>query len=107
MVSWAIVAHPFNPSTQEAEAGRFLSVQSQPALQIEFQDSQGYTERPCLRKKNLKKGERLKDNQALLQREKVTVELPRPYHSNQTNIFSMFSLENPGRDSELWGGRDR
>jgi hypothetical protein len=34
----------------EAEAGRFLS--SRPAcLQIEFQDSQGYTEKPCLKKR--------------------------------------------------------
>jgi hypothetical protein len=41
------VAHTFNPSTREAEAGEFLS--SRPAwLQIEFQDSQGYTEKPCL-----------------------------------------------------------
>jgi hypothetical protein len=39
------MAHPFNPSTQEAEADGFLS--SRPA---EFQDSQGYTEKPCLKK---------------------------------------------------------
>jgi hypothetical protein len=46
-----VVAHTFNPSTQEAEAGRFLS--SKPAcLQSEFQDSQGYTEKPCLGKIN-------------------------------------------------------
>jgi hypothetical protein len=39
----------FNPSTQEAEAGGFLS--SRPAwLQSEFQDRQGYTEKPCLEK---------------------------------------------------------
>jgi hypothetical protein len=31
--------HAFNPRTWEAEAGRF-----------EFQDSQGYTEKPCLKK---------------------------------------------------------
>ena len=44
--------HTFNPSTSEAEAGRFLgSVRGQPGLQREFQDSQGYTEKPCLRKK--------------------------------------------------------
>jgi hypothetical protein len=35
----------FNPSTQEAEAGRFLR------LQNEFPDSQSYTEKPCLEKK--------------------------------------------------------
>ena len=48
-----VVAYAFNPSTQEAEAGRFLS--SRPArLQNEFQDSQGYTEKPCLEKPNKK-----------------------------------------------------
>jgi hypothetical protein len=41
-----VVAHAFNPSTQEAEAGGFLSS----GLQSEFQDSQGYTEKPCLKK---------------------------------------------------------
>jgi hypothetical protein len=42
-----VVAHTFNPSTWEAEAGGF---QGQPGLQSEFQDSQGYTEKPCLEK---------------------------------------------------------
>jgi hypothetical protein len=46
-----VVVHAFNPSTREAEAGRFLSsVWSQPGLQSEFQDSQGYTEKPYLEK---------------------------------------------------------
>jgi hypothetical protein len=45
-----MAAHAFNPSTVEAEAGRFLT-QGQPGLQSEFQDSQGYTEKPCLKKK--------------------------------------------------------
>jgi hypothetical protein len=30
-------------------------VQGQPGLQSEFQDSQGYTEKPCLKKKKKKK----------------------------------------------------
>jgi hypothetical protein len=34
--------HAFNPSTQEAEAGGFLSLR--PAWSTEFRDSQGYTE---------------------------------------------------------------
>jgi hypothetical protein len=38
-----MVVHVFNLSTWEAEAG-------QPGLQSEFQDSQGYTENPCLGK---------------------------------------------------------
>jgi hypothetical protein len=44
-----VVAHAFNPSTRETEADRFLSSRpAQPGLQSEFQDSQGYTEKPCL-----------------------------------------------------------
>jgi hypothetical protein len=51
-----VVAHTFNPSTREA--GRFLS--SRPAWsKSEFQDSQGYTEKPCLEKTTTKKVERL------------------------------------------------
>jgi hypothetical protein len=46
----AVVAHAFNPSTWEAEAGGF---QGQPGLQSEFQDSQGYREKPCLEKKKI------------------------------------------------------
>jgi hypothetical protein len=37
-----------NPSTWETEAGGFLS--SRPAWSTEFQDSQGYTEKPCVEK---------------------------------------------------------
>jgi hypothetical protein len=45
--SWAVVSHAFNPSTWEAETGRFLS--SRPAcLQSEFQDGHGYTKKLCL-----------------------------------------------------------
>jgi hypothetical protein len=45
-----VVVHTFNPSTWEAEAGGFLSS----GLQSEFQDSQGYTEKPCLGKRKKK-----------------------------------------------------
>jgi hypothetical protein len=49
-----VVAHTFNPSTREAEAGGFLS--SRPAWsKSEFQDSQGYTEKPRLEKNKQKK----------------------------------------------------
>jgi hypothetical protein len=48
-----MVAHTFNPSTPEAEAGEFLSSR-QPGLQSEFQDRQGYTEKPCLEKQTNK-----------------------------------------------------
>jgi hypothetical protein len=50
-----VVAHAFNPSTREAEAGGFLSSRPAPGLQSEFQDSQGYTEKPCLEKPKKKK----------------------------------------------------
>jgi hypothetical protein len=54
-----VVAHTFNPSTWEAEAGGCLS--SRPAgLQSEFQDSQGYTEKPCLEKPKKKKKKKFK-----------------------------------------------
>jgi hypothetical protein len=46
-----VVAHAFNPSTWEAEAGGSLSLR--PAWSIdEFQDSQDYTEKPCLQNPN-------------------------------------------------------
>jgi hypothetical protein len=48
-----VMAHALNPRTQEAEAGGFLS-SSQPGLQNEFQDRQGYTEKPCLEKQKKK-----------------------------------------------------
>ena len=49
-----MVALAFNPSTREAEAGDFW-VRGQPGLQSEFQDSQDYTEKPCLKKTKNKK----------------------------------------------------
>jgi hypothetical protein len=48
------VVHDFNPSTWEAEAGGFLSFRGQCGLQSEFQDSQDYTEKPCLKKQKTK-----------------------------------------------------
>jgi hypothetical protein len=48
-----MMAHAFNPSTREAEAGDFW-VRGQAGLQSECQDSQGYTEKPCLEKQTNK-----------------------------------------------------
>jgi hypothetical protein len=48
---WVMVAHTFKPSTKEVEAGRFLWVWGQPAVQSEFQDNQGYTRDPVSKKK--------------------------------------------------------
>jgi hypothetical protein len=55
--SQVVLVYSLNSSTQEAEAGESLSlrpawstawVPGQPGLQREFQDSPGYTEKPCL-----------------------------------------------------------
>lgn len=46
-----MVARAFRPSTQETEAGGSL----RPGLQIKFQISQGFTEKPCIEKQTNKK----------------------------------------------------
>jgi hypothetical protein len=55
-----VVAHAFDPSTWEAGKQRQVDfwVRGQPGLQSEFQDSQGYTEKPCLDKPKKKKKKR-------------------------------------------------
>ena len=47
-----------NPSTQEAETGRSLSLRS--AWSMDFKDSEGYTEKPCLQKKKKTKNKKQK-----------------------------------------------
>jgi len=42
------VADAFNPSIWEAEADRLKCSRPEPGLHSEFQDSQGYTEKPHL-----------------------------------------------------------
>jgi hypothetical protein len=39
----------FDPSIQKAEAGRSLQVWDQLDVHSEFQDIQGYVEKPCLK----------------------------------------------------------
>jgi hypothetical protein len=60
------VMQAFNPSTWEAEAGGFLSSRGQPGLQSEFQDSQGDTEKPCLKKQTNKQKKKQKTKVAKL-----------------------------------------
>jgi hypothetical protein len=56
-----MVVHTFNPSTWEQRQADF-SVRGQPGLQSEFQDSQGYTEKPCLENKNKNKNQNKQTN---------------------------------------------
>jgi hypothetical protein len=44
--------HTLNSSTQKAEEGGSLLVQSQAGFHNEFQNSQEYVERPCPQKQN-------------------------------------------------------
>jgi hypothetical protein len=44
-LSWAVVAHTFQPSTWGVDPDRSLYLRSK------FQDNQGYTEKHCLKKK--------------------------------------------------------
>jgi hypothetical protein len=50
-VPCALSGSCFDLSVGEAEAGKSLSLR-QPGLQRKFQDSKGYTEKPCLKKQN-------------------------------------------------------
>jgi hypothetical protein len=55
-----LVAHAFNPSIWEAEAGGFLSSRPASVYKSEFQDSQGYTEKTCLEKPKKQKQNKTK-----------------------------------------------
>ena len=54
-----MVAHAFKPSNWEEKVGDFW-VQSQPGLQRELQDSQGYTEKPVSKNSKKKKKKKKK-----------------------------------------------
>jgi hypothetical protein len=54
-----MVEHIFNPSTRGQRQADFW-VRGQPDLQSELQDSQGYTEKPCLKKQNKTKKQKTK-----------------------------------------------
>jgi hypothetical protein len=84
-----VVAHAFNPSTQDAEAGGFLSSRPAWSTKREFQDSQGYTEKPCLEKPKKKKKKR-KEKEYYLPRKNDIIEQFGP---------SSVSIGNPG-----WSG---
>jgi hypothetical protein len=48
---WAVVVYAFNPSTWEAEAGRFLSSRLAWSTRAGLELSQGYKEKPYFEKK--------------------------------------------------------
>jgi hypothetical protein len=56
-----VVVHAFNPRTQEAEAGRFLSSGGQPGLQSEFQKEKKRKEKKRKEKKRKEKKRKEKD----------------------------------------------
>ena len=57
------MVYTFNPSTWEAEAGKFLWVQGQPSLQSEFQYSQDYIKKPCLEKQKQNNNKKKKNTE--------------------------------------------
>jgi hypothetical protein len=57
-----------NPSTQEAETGRSLSLRS--AWSMDFKDSEGYTEKPCLQKKKKNKKQKNKKQKTKTEKSK-------------------------------------
>jgi hypothetical protein len=56
MITWEVVVHTFNPSTQEAEAGRSLS--SRPAWSTEQVSGQPGLEKPKRERKEKKRKEK-------------------------------------------------
>lgn len=44
-----MVTQMFNPSAQEAEAGKLVEIRSQPGLYRQFQTSLGYRAKSCLK----------------------------------------------------------
>jgi hypothetical protein len=78
-----MVVHVFNPSTWEAETGEFLS--SRPAWPTEFQDSQDYTEKPCLEKPKTNKQTNKQTKNGKKNLFKATNKLPPKQTNKQTN----------------------
>jgi hypothetical protein len=84
--------HDFNPSTWKAEAGGFLSLQS------EFQDSQGYTEKPCIEKKNKNQKP---TNQPTKKTPKKQNNLPPPPKKRMLRLHYQTSLEDTALDHRV------
>jgi hypothetical protein len=82
-----VVAHAFNPSTWEAQAGGFLSFQ--PGLQSEFQNSQVYTEKPCLEKQKQKQ---TKNKQTNKTKQKQNKKIKQFQRQSQLHIHTCSAL---------------
>jgi hypothetical protein len=63
--SWAWWGTPLIPALGKQRQADFY-VRGQPGLQSEFQDSQGYTEKPCLKKPKQNKNKQTKKNCRIL-----------------------------------------
>jgi hypothetical protein len=50
-----VVVHTFNPSTRGGRGRRISEFEASLVDKVEFQDSQGYTEKTCLKKKQKQK----------------------------------------------------
>ena len=58
-----MVAHAFNPSTPGGRGRRISEFEASLVYKVSFQDSQDYTEKPCLEKpKKKKKKKKLRIN---------------------------------------------
>jgi hypothetical protein len=59
-----VVVHAFNPSTREAEAGWQISgFKASLAYRVSSKDSQGYTEKPCLKRQTDRQRERERERE--------------------------------------------
>jgi hypothetical protein len=65
------MVHAFNPSTREAEAGRFL-IRGQPGIQSEFQDNRAIQRNPVLKNhKNKNNNKKKKKKKKQKQKQKT------------------------------------
>jgi hypothetical protein len=90
-IELGMVVHTFNPSSQKAEAGRSLSLRPDwSSLQSQFQDSQGFTENPCLKKKNNKRKQHILPHEYV---QLLYIHLQNSWKSKSPTYFIQMSSE--------------